>query len=197
MDYARYGHTVNTTIDPDAKMDSFDFTGLENAADSQVENEGKEINFVLEHEGQIQRGKTSTPRRLVYSIISSGSLLKCVASAAGLWTGSKYWNFVSILVTFPLIVLVLIGEAVAVFFCKQDSVHINNTFCHKTGGDLSDLGYPSRNMRFINICDFLVLQFKYFASWPWVSPFVEAVTSRMLCPWSKPTKLLNRKSGSS
>ena len=120
-------------------MDSFDFTGLENAADGQVENEGKDINFALEHEGQIQRAKTTTPRRLVYRIISSGSLLKCVASAAGLWTGSKYWNFVSILVTLPLILLVLVGEAVAVFFCKQGSVHINNTFCRKTGGDLSDL----------------------------------------------------------
>lgn len=130
---------TKTTIEvldiADAKMNSFDFTGLENAEDSQTEKEGKEIDFILVRQGEIQRGSNATPQqRFLYRAISSGSMLKSIASAAGLWTGSKLWSFASILITLPMIIFVLTGESVVVFFCKQSTNHFNDTFCRKTRG---------------------------------------------------------------
>jgi len=136
---------VKTTAEfqgTDAKMDTFDFTGLENAEDGQMEHEGtegKEINFVLEQRGQIKRGGNATTRRVLYKVISSGTPLKCVASAAGLWVGSQWLSLASIILTLPLALFVLIGEAVIVFFCKQNAKHFNDAFCRKTREDLFDL----------------------------------------------------------
>lgn len=121
-------------------MSSFDFKGLQNTEDGElVENEDKEIDFVLEQNSELERGNAKTPHRYVYRVISSGSLLKCVASASGLWSVSKRWRFISTLITMPLLVFVLIGEAVVVFYCKKNTGHFNDTFCHKTRGDLFDL----------------------------------------------------------
>lgn len=122
-------------------MDSFDFTGLENEQDEQIETESKDIDFELGLGGHIQRdgSNATTPRRFLYGIISSGSFLKSVASVAGIWQSSNCWSVVSILITIPLVLFVLIGESVIVFFCRNSRDHFNDTFCSKTRGyiDLS------------------------------------------------------------
>ena len=117
-------------------MDSFDsVTSLQNAEEGQIQNECKETSFVLE-----QRGRNVTsPQRVLYRVISSGSLLKCVASAASLWTGSKWWSLASVIIGLPLVLFVLIGESVIVFFCKHSTKHFNDSFCRKTRGNSFDL----------------------------------------------------------
>lgn len=123
------------------QMDSFDFTGLENEEDDQIETESRDIDFELGQRGHIQRDgcNATTPRRFLYGIISSGSFLQGVASVAGIWQSSKCWSFVSILITMPLLLFILIGESVIVFFCRKNRGHFNDTFCSKTRGyiDLS------------------------------------------------------------
>lgn len=118
------------------KMDSFDFTGLENEESDKVEVESKEIDFELGQRGHIQQhdSNATTTRRFLYGIISSGSFLKNVASVAGIWQSSNCWCFVSILISMPLVLFVLIGESLIVFYCKKNARHFNDTFCGKTRG---------------------------------------------------------------
>ena len=146
----------------DTRMDSFDFKSLENEEDDEIKNEGKDIDFELgQRGGHIQQSTCSNatnPRKFLYGIISSGSFLKCVASVAGIWLGSKRWSFVSILITMPLVFFVLIGESVIVFFCKKNTKHFNDTFCSKTRGyiDLSldrdqDQDHVYQLLRFLSV----------------------------------------------
>lgn len=67
-------------------MDSFDFTGLENEDDEEIETKSQDIDFELGQRGHIQRdgSNATTSRRFLYGIISSGSFLKSVASVAGI-----------------------------------------------------------------------------------------------------------------
>lgn len=119
------------------KMDSFDFTGLENEESDQVEFESKDIDFELGQQGHIHQheGNATPTRRDFYRIISSGSYLKSVASVAGIWQSSnRCCAFVSILILMPLVLLVLIGESLIVFVCKKNTKHYNDTFCGKTRG---------------------------------------------------------------
>ena len=102
-------------------MDSLVFTGLENEEDEQIETESKDVEFELGQKGHIQRvgSNATTARRflsVLYGIISSGSCLKSVASMAGIWQSSNCWSLASIVLTIPLLLLVLIGESVIVFF---------------------------------------------------------------------------------
>ncbi|XP_068708383.1 uncharacterized protein [Montipora capricornis] len=125
-------------------MTSSDFTGLviNTDEDGNLENEDKEASFVLAEEGDVREceGYGTTLQRCLFRIISSGALLKYVASASSLWVGSKWWSLVSVLLTLPAILIALIGEAVVVFYCeKEDEMKSNSTFCRKTRGDLRDL----------------------------------------------------------
>lgn len=153
-------------------MDSFDFTSLDNEEDEQTESESKDLDFELGQQdtGHIEQGTSNAtnPRRFLYGIISSGAFLKFVASVTGIWLGSKCCTLISILITTPLLVFVLIGESVEVFFCSKSKTHFNDTFCAKTRGyaDLSiardqDQDHVYQLLRFltvaIQVCCFLAM----------------------------------------
>lgn len=166
-------------------MTSSDFTSIviHSDEDGYLENEDKDASFVLAKEGEVREfeGYGVMLQRCLFRIISSGALLKYVASASGLWVGSKWWSLVSVLLTLPAILIALIGEAVVVFYCeKEDEMKSNSTFCRKTRGDLRDLSVDDYHV--YQFCDFSLLELKYFALPRCAFPHKEAVASRKYCP---------------
>ena len=138
-------------------MSSFDATTLviNNDEDEVRESGEKEASFVLVEEDEIKlkEDAANTLQRLLFKIISSGTLLKYVACISGLWVGSRLWSFLSLLFTIPIIMMSLIGEAVIVFYCdKKSAPKSNSTFCHKTKGDL----------RYLSVDEYEVYQFLRF-----------------------------------
>ena len=45
----------------------------------------------------------------------------------------------------PLVLFVLIGESLIVFFCRNNAMHYNDTFCGKTRGYVNLSAYPDHN----------------------------------------------------
>ena len=148
-------------------MDSFDFTGLENEEKDQVEAvESKDIDFELGQRGHIQQHNSNaiTIRPFLYGIISSGSFLKSVASVAGIWQSSNRWSFVSIFISMPLVLFVLIGESIIVFFCEKNAKHYNDTFCGKTRGYVNSTDPDHNQDRVFELVRFLSVAAQVFCS---------------------------------